>query len=69
MQFDGQETKSVYNYKLDTLLQNNLAGTVAEQHEMEMKLKAVIQQYFVRMIENRLNLANENNETQNKFLE
>jgi phosphoglycerol transferase MdoB-like AlkP superfamily enzyme len=54
LQFDGQEIKSVYNYKSDIFLQNNLAGTVAEQHEMEIKLKAIIQQYIVRMIENRL---------------
>jgi phosphoglycerol transferase MdoB-like AlkP superfamily enzyme len=54
MQYDGVETKSVYNYKSDTFLQNNLAGTVPEQHEMETKLKAIIQQYVVRMIENKL---------------
>lgn len=54
MQFDGQEIKSVYNYKSDIFLQNNLAGTVPEQHGMETKLKAVIQQYIERMIENRL---------------
>jgi phosphoglycerol transferase MdoB-like AlkP superfamily enzyme len=54
MQFDGQEIKSVYDYKSDIFLQNNLAGTVAEEHEMETKLKAIIQQYIAGMIENRL---------------
>jgi phosphoglycerol transferase MdoB-like AlkP superfamily enzyme len=54
LQFDGQETKSVYNYQSDILLQNNCVGKVAEQDEMETLLKAVIQQYVTRMIENRL---------------
>jgi phosphoglycerol transferase MdoB-like AlkP superfamily enzyme len=54
MQFDGRDTKSVYKYKSDIFLKNNLAGTVPEQSEMETKLKAIIQQYIVRMIENRL---------------
>jgi phosphoglycerol transferase MdoB-like AlkP superfamily enzyme len=55
MQFDGQEIKSIYNYKSDIFLQNNLAATVTErQREMENKLKAIIQQYVSRMLENRL---------------
>jgi phosphoglycerol transferase MdoB-like AlkP superfamily enzyme len=54
MQYDGYETKSVYNYKSDIFLQNNLAGTIPEQHEMETKLKAIIQQYITGMIENKL---------------
>ncbi|MDR3366236.1 MAG: sulfatase-like hydrolase/transferase, partial [Prevotellaceae bacterium] len=57
LQFDGHETKSVYNYKSDTFLKNNIAGTVAEQQAMETKLKAIIQQYFVRMIENDMKTA------------
>jgi phosphoglycerol transferase MdoB-like AlkP superfamily enzyme len=57
MQFDGEKVKSVYNYKTDPLLQNNLAGKVEEQAAMEKYLKAVIQQYIVRMAENRLTLA------------
>jgi phosphoglycerol transferase MdoB-like AlkP superfamily enzyme len=57
LQFDGRETKSVYKYKSDVFLQNNLAGTVAEQNEMELKLKAIIQQYVERMIENRLKIT------------
>ncbi|MDR1169416.1 MAG: LTA synthase family protein [Prevotellaceae bacterium] len=61
LQFDGQETKSVYNYKSDVFLQHNLAGTVTEkQREMETKLKAIIQQYMSGMIENRLKYVSEN---------
>ncbi|MDR1582990.1 MAG: sulfatase-like hydrolase/transferase [Prevotellaceae bacterium] len=57
MQFNGQETKSIYNYKSDIFLKQNLAGTIADkQHEMETKLKAIIQQYISGMIENKLKL-------------
>jgi phosphoglycerol transferase MdoB-like AlkP superfamily enzyme len=52
LQFDGHETKSVYNYKSDIFLKNNLAGTVVIQRDMETKLKAIIQQYIVRIIKN-----------------
>ncbi|MDR0726137.1 MAG: sulfatase-like hydrolase/transferase [Prevotellaceae bacterium] len=54
LQFDSYETKSVFNYKSDVFLKNNLLGTIPEQHSMETKLKAIIQQYIVRMVENRL---------------
>jgi phosphoglycerol transferase MdoB-like AlkP superfamily enzyme len=54
LQFDGLETKSVYDYKSDIFLQNNLAGKAVEQPEMETELKAIIQQYIMRMTENRL---------------
>ncbi|GHT38793.1 sulfatase [Bacteroidia bacterium] len=57
MQFDGQEVKSVYNYKTDILLHNNLAGKVKEQDEMETKLKAIIQQYIERMVDNKLTVT------------
>jgi phosphoglycerol transferase MdoB-like AlkP superfamily enzyme len=58
LQFDGMETKSVYNYKSDIFLQNNLVGTVTEkQREMEIKLKAIIQQYISGMIENKLTVT------------
>jgi phosphoglycerol transferase MdoB-like AlkP superfamily enzyme len=52
LQFDGQETKSVYKWKSDIFLKDNLAGTVAIQRDMETTLKAIIQQYIVRMIGN-----------------
>jgi membrane-anchored protein YejM (alkaline phosphatase superfamily) len=59
LQFDGEKTKSVYNYKSDIFLQNNKAGKITEQPEMEKLLKAIIQQYIVRMVENRLTLVSE----------
>ncbi|MDR2293529.1 MAG: LTA synthase family protein [Prevotellaceae bacterium] len=59
LQFDGEKTKSIYNYKSDIFLENNRAGQVAEQPKMEKQIKAIIQQYIVRMTENRLRLADE----------
>ena len=35
-------------------MSHNLKGHVAEQATMEREVKAIIQQYMVRMIENRL---------------
>jgi phosphoglycerol transferase MdoB-like AlkP superfamily enzyme len=53
MQFDGQNVKGIYDCKNDVLLQHNLLGQ-APANDTEQLLKAVIQQYLVRMIENRL---------------
>jgi phosphoglycerol transferase MdoB-like AlkP superfamily enzyme len=58
MQFDGDETKTVFRYKSDAFLRDNLVGTVPEQYDMETKLKAIIQQYISRIIENRLEVGN-----------
>ncbi|MDR1984302.1 MAG: sulfatase-like hydrolase/transferase [Prevotellaceae bacterium] len=57
LQFDGEKTKSVYNYKSDIFLEDNQAGKVKEQPEMEKSLKAIVQQYIVRMTENQLRLT------------
>jgi hypothetical protein len=48
LQFDGQQTKAVYSLK-DSLMQHNLKGRVPEQPQMELELKAIIQQYMERM--------------------
>ena len=48
-----QQTIGVYALK-DYLMSHNLKGQVAEQATMEREMKAIIQQYMVRMIENRL---------------
>jgi phosphoglycerol transferase MdoB-like AlkP superfamily enzyme len=57
LQFDGEKTKAFYYYQTDSLLQNNRVGKVEKQAEMEKYLKAIIQQYIVRMTENRLTFA------------
>ena len=53
IQFDGEQTIGIYRLT-DYRMQHNLKGQVAEQSQMERELKAVIQQYMNRMIDNRL---------------
>lgn len=52
--FDGQEIVAYYNYKEDNFLKNNLKGTVDPSKEALQLMKAFIQQYINRMIENEL---------------
>lgn len=54
LQFDGQRTTGVYDYRHDPQLRQNLAGQVPVQGIMEREVKAIIQQYMERMIEDRL---------------
>ena len=54
LQFDGTATCGVYAFKTDPLLRDNLVGRCASQNEMEHLLKAIIQQYMQRMVQNRL---------------
>ena len=54
LQFDGTGTKAVYAFKTDPMLRHNLVGKVGQQAEMELELKAIIQQYMQRMTQNRL---------------
>ena len=53
IQFDGEKTIGVYRLN-DYLMRNNLKGKVADEARMERELKAIIQQYMERMINNRL---------------
>ena len=53
IQFDGQQTKAVYALS-DSLMQHNLVGKVPQQPQMERELKAIIQQYMERMVNDRL---------------
>jgi len=55
MQFDGKSIRALYNYKKDPLLKQNLMDIEqVKSKEMEIFLKAVIQQYDNRMINNKL---------------
>ncbi len=54
LQWDGQKTVGLYDYRSDRLLQHNLAGQHPSQPDLEQQLKAIIQQYMLRMNENRL---------------
>ena len=53
LQFDGQQTIGVYRLT-DYLMQHNLKGRCPEQPQMEREVKAIIQQYMQRMIDNEL---------------
>jgi arylsulfatase A-like enzyme len=53
LQFDGEQTIGVYRLD-DYLMHQNLKGKVTEQPQMEREVKAIIQQYMNRMIDNRL---------------
>ena len=57
LQFDGQQVTALYDYKADPLLQHPLDNTQAPE-EMVRYLKAYIQQYIHRMIENKLTTEN-----------
>lgn len=55
LQWDGEKTKAVYDFKRDSLLKRNLVSRMpAEAKQMEREVKAVIQSYMERMTENRL---------------
>ncbi len=53
LQFDGKDTKGVYQLT-DRLMHHNLKGKVPQQAQMERELKAIIQQYMMRMTKNKL---------------
>jgi phosphoglycerol transferase MdoB-like AlkP superfamily enzyme len=58
MQFSGNSVEALYNYKKDPLLTQNLKGQEPNKsREMETFLKAVIQQYNNRMINNNLTVG------------
>jgi len=58
--FDGQQTLSLYNFRDDKSMEHNLMGTLpGVQKKTETKLKAIIQQYNNRMINDRLTAAME----------
>ncbi|MCF8378266.1 MAG: LTA synthase family protein [Bacteroidales bacterium] len=54
-QFDGEKSLALYNYKMDSILKNNLLEKepILVQ-EYEIMTKAVIQQFYHRLINNKL---------------
>lgn len=54
LQFDGEKTKAMYDIDNDWMLTKNIKGKTEEQAQMERELKAIIQSYMERMIEDRL---------------
>ena len=53
LQFDGTKTKGIYALT-DRLMKHNLMGKVPQQQQMEQELKAIIQQYMYRMVNDKL---------------
>jgi phosphoglycerol transferase MdoB-like AlkP superfamily enzyme len=55
MQFDGRRALSLYNYKTDRMLQENVVKQYPDIVQgMEKKMRAIIQQYNNRMVDNKL---------------
>lgn len=60
LQFDGHKTLAVYDYKTDSLLQQNLRGKLPEREKsMEVKLKAIIQTFNHSLIHNKMTAKSE----------
>ena len=53
LQFDGQQTKAVYALT-DSLMQHNLVNQDKCQGQMERELKAIIQTYMYRMVNDKM---------------
>lgn len=57
LQFDGQNSLSIYKFKEDTFLKNNLIDSLPKvRNELERLAKAFMQQYTTRMAEDRLSV-------------
>lgn len=55
LQFDGRQTKALYRFRTDLLLRDNVAAKEPEVcRDMERQVKAVIQSYMTRMVNNQL---------------
>ena len=54
LRFDGEKSNALYNVRKDRLLEDNLIGTLPLQEQMEREVKAVVQQYMSRMLNDRL---------------
>ena len=52
--FDGEKSTGLYNIRKDKLMKENIIGTSDVENKMEKELKAIIQQYMTRMINDRL---------------
>lgn len=55
LQWDGEKTVALYNVRTDPMLKANLKGTLPDvQGKMETEIMAQIQQYMIRMVDDRL---------------
>ena len=55
LQFDGQQATALYRFQTDLMLEDNRLGAEPEiAASLTLKLKALLQQYITRMMENRI---------------
>lgn len=60
LQFNGERTTGLFNFKNDTMLKTNLLDQLPiVKNEMELSLKSFIQQYNQRLIDNDLTIESE----------
>ena len=58
LRFDGNKTTAIYNFKKDIMLSNNLiANSKQKTDSLTTELKAFVQQYNIRMLDNRLTIS------------
>ena len=57
LQFDGTRSTGLYSID-DHLMKDNLLGKVAVQQKMETELKAILQSYMDRMLNDKLTISN-----------
>lgn len=60
LQYDGDRSSGLYNIRKDELMQENIIGNNDVQESMERELKAIIQQYMNRMVNDRLTPETDN---------
>lgn len=58
--FDGEKSIALYNIRKDPLLKDNILASTDVKYSMERELKAIIQQYMTRMINDRLTAETDN---------
>ena len=55
LQFDGKKSKALYRFRTDLLLKDNLLSKEPKiAADMERQVKAIIQSYMTRMVNNQL---------------
>ena len=55
LQFDGQKAKALYRFRTDLMLKDNLLSKETKvATDMERQVKAIIQSYMTRMVNNQL---------------
>ena len=54
LSFDGDSVRSVYDFQSDRMLSNDLRNRAVRVDTMEKRLKAIVQQYMHRMVNDEL---------------